>query len=769
MIPGRSRRPGPFRLGRFLPDQLEERHGDSLLSGWRKRISTAGVLCVALFTIAVLIPDMLGMRTISTRVGTLPTRPIYSRVNFHWATQKEREAVELQVRERFARYYVEQPRWAETVSLEAEKTLQIIFEAMDDGAWTDARRDSIIAQVLDRATERKLALSRADAEVLVDGVQAFRKSSPRGGLHEHLFLPTRLIINSTIGVIGVMGESAFLNERGRAVRIVKVDGQVHLIPRVGDPGNIIPLGMASPRLEQTVTDFLRGWPKGFLSRWAALVGGGFVPNLSIDADRNQAELVEAIQKELETTSLIAENTIIARAGRFVDAETFDRIRTEQSAYEQTYGVEGRMLRIFGRSVLLFAAGIGFILYGVRLERHTHQHEMRLCTIVGMAVCLLILLRVGIAWGGMWVSLMPMGLLAGLAALIFGPRMGLACGSLFSFGAFVLTGADVGESVALLGSSWLFAALTPGLRFRLSLLRAGFAAGVASFLFLACWDVSGGETMQSLLFLRGAYSAFVWLMGGVFLTVILPVVERFFSCATNITLLELSDQNHPCLRRLIIEAPGTYHHSIVVGNLAEAAAEAIGANALLARVGSYYHDIGKVLKPDYFSENDSGQSRHEMLTPTMSTLVILAHVKDGVELGRYYNLPQNIIDVIAEHHGTSLVQYFYQRAKEQGANVDESAFRYDGPNPRSQEAAIVLLADSIEAASRTLTEPTPAHIERMIHRIIMAKMTDHQLDDATLTFREISVIEKSFCRTLNAMFHTRIRYPDADTRQGRKRS
>jgi len=255
-----------------------------------------------------------------------------------------------------------------------------------------------------------------------------------------------------------------------------------------------------------------------------------------------------------------------------------------------------------------------------------------------------------------------------------------------------------------------------------------------------------------------------------LTVLLPMIERAFGAATNVTLLELSDQENACLRRLVLEAPGTYHHSVVVGNLAEAAAERIGANPLLSRVASYYHDIGKIVKPEYFTENDTGRSRHDDLAPTISTLIITAHVKDGVEMGRAYELPRAILDIIEQHHGTGKVGFFRRRALEQADDPDEvpeSAFRYPGPRPRTREAAIVLLADSVEAASRSLAEPAPAHIERLVHRIVSEKLMDGQLDDSPLRFRDLRAIEESFARTLNAMYHSRVRYPDGDAPRGRK--
>jgi putative nucleotidyltransferase with HDIG domain len=243
--------------------------------------------------------------------------------------------------------------------------------------------------------------------------------------------------------------------------------------------------------------------------------------------------------------------------------------------------------------------------------------------------------------------------------------------------------------------------------------------------------------------------------------LLPIFESLFSITTDISLLELSDLNHPILKRLSLEAPGTYHHSIVVGNLAEAAAKEIGANTLLARVGSYYHDIGKIKKPEYFVENQMGaKSKHEKLAPTMSALILESHVKEGAELAEEYNLPDVIIDFIQQHHGTSVMTYFYNKALEQGASEEtKDEFRYPGPKPGSRETAIVLLADAVEAASRTLEDPKPSRIKSLIRKIIMDKFESGELDQCPLTLKDLHAVEDSFLPILIGVFHPRIDYPE----------
>ncbi|MFQ5636608.1 MAG: HD family phosphohydrolase [bacterium] len=241
-----------------------------------------------------------------------------------------------------------------------------------------------------------------------------------------------------------------------------------------------------------------------------------------------------------------------------------------------------------------------------------------------------------------------------------------------------------------------------------------------------------------------------------------IFEYVFKLTTDSTLLELSDLNKPLLRQLAIRAPGTYHHSIMVGNISEAAAEAIGANALLARVGSYYHDIGKMDMPEYFVENQKGgKNPHEKLTPNMSCLILINHVKRGLEIAEEYDLPKVIRDFIPQHHGTNLIGFFYNKARENcnGAEINESDFRYPGPKPQTKEAGIVMLADAVEAVLRTLKEPTVSRMRSLVNTFIEERLSDSEFDQCPLTIQDLNVIRESFVNNLTGMFHGRIEYPD----------
>ncbi|MGE5598652.1 MAG: HD family phosphohydrolase [Bacteroidota bacterium] len=267
-------------------------------------------------------------------------------------------------------------------------------------------------------------------------------------------------------------------------------------------------------------------------------------------------------------------------------------------------------------------------------------------------------------------------------------------------------------------------------------------------------------------LRLAAGAFNGVSAAVIAIGLLPFLENLFGLTSAIRLLELANPNQPLLRQLLVEAPGTYHHSIIVGNLAEAAAGSVGADPLLVRVGAYYHDIGKIKRPYFFVENQIAQDNpHEKLTPTLSTLIITAHVKEGVELAREAGVPEAVVDILEQHHGTDLVRYFYARAAESAqSELAETDFRYDGPRPQTKEAALVMLADSVEAAVRSMVKPSPAKIEALTTRIIKERLADGQFDQCDLTLRDLERIRTAFLKVLGGIFHARIEYPESVLRE-----
>ena len=306
------------------------------------------------------------------------------------------------------------------------------------------------------------------------------------------------------------------------------------------------------------------------------------------------------------------------------------------------------------------------------------------------------------------------------------------------------------------------------RYRGRIVLIGLLAAVAVFGLTFAIQLLGGQAAGFSL-IRALWAGGTTLMAAFVIEGVLPGIERVFRLSTGMTLLEWCDANKPLLRMMAAEAPGTFNHSLMVATLAEAAAEEIGANGLLARAGALYHDIGKINKPEYFVENQSaGASRHDKLSPAMSVLIIVGHVKDGIEMAKEYNLPESLHPFIAEHHGTTLVEYFYHAATKQRKTSDpdiaESSFRYPGPRPQSKETAILMLCDAVEGAVRAMSEPTPNRIEDTVSRIVQKRLMDGQLDDCDMTFRELARIEASLVKSLCSIYHGRIAYPSQETRK-----
>ncbi|MDO9529478.1 MAG: HDIG domain-containing protein [Syntrophales bacterium] len=295
------------------------------------------------------------------------------------------------------------------------------------------------------------------------------------------------------------------------------------------------------------------------------------------------------------------------------------------------------------------------------------------------------------------------------------------------------------------------------------LKAGLLVGMINIIVITCLALLTGNTFSADTLIKLAMGIIGGVVSGIIVAGIAPLFESLFGYTTDIKLLELANLNQPVFQQMIIKAPGTYHHSIIVASMVEAAAEAIGVNSLLAKVGAYYHDIGKMKKSPYFIENQrNGENKHDKLSPKMSSLIIISHVKNGCELANKYKLGKPITDIIKEHHGTGLVSYFYEKAKKDSnssiRSIPESDFRYSGPKPQTREAGLVLLGDVVEASSRMLTNPTPSRIRALVKERFAQVLADGQLDECKLTLSDLNGISESFIRILNGIFHQRIDYP-----------
>lgn len=383
----------------------------------------------------------------------------------------------------------------------------------------------------------------------------------------------------------------------------------------------------------------------------------------------------------------------------------------------------------------------------------------------LAVILLSMAHAVIDLGGWSPYYTPVAVIGMLTMILFNDlELMFIMSLLSSWLATLVLGGDIGMLITFFLGSLIGSYSVRDARRIWTIINAGL--GVAAIQILCMIILTGDMAFVALgEFFREYVKAFIinGFVAASATMIMVKILEKLFDAVTNFTLLELSDFNQPLLKRMILEAPGTYHHSLIVGNLSEAAADVIGADALLTRVGAYYHDIGKMDKSEYFTENQLAcGNKHDDLEANVSKMVIINHVKNGIELGRKHKLNQKIIDFIPQHHGTSLTYYFYQKAlkdTDDPSTVDESNYRYPGPKPQIKETAIVLLADSVEAATRSLEDPNPKKIEELVRKIINNKFIDGQLDECNLTLKEIDQIAMTFTKALSAMYHTRVKYPE----------
>ena len=486
--------------------------------------------------------------------------------------------------------------------------------------------------------------------------------------------------------------------------------------------------------------------------------------------REATEAASALFRETLTQNFQAGELLVA-AGEIIDEERYAIVARmaataapEPSRFQRTLAAVGLLLLVI-LPILVFAFG--------NLRRFTHQTR-DLAMMATLLVAHVAITDVGgylaelvaqnqslLATDAMKVvlpcaagSMLVRILTNAENALIYSVVYALLSGLLFDF--------DVTYVAVALVSSLVGSAAVRSAQTRTDILSGGAIVGVMMLALTAALLL--GRADDDAILSTALFASLSGLTSALLVYALLPILETTFRYTTPMRLMELANLNHPALKELILKAPGSYHHSMMVGQLVEAACEAVGADALLGRVGAYFHDIGKTKSPQYFAENQSGTNPHDKLRPNMSALVIKAHVKDGVELARQYKLPDEMIDFIREHHGTSLIQYFYRKAKEEAdGEVSEEDYRYPGPKPQSRETAICMLADGVEAASRALPDPSHAHLKGLVQRMINKAFTDGQLDACDLTLKDLNAIAQAFLLRLTAFYHHRPEYPDAPKR------
>lgn len=526
------------------------------------------------------------------------------------------------------------------------------------------------------------------------------------------------------------------------------------------------LGEAKIRLKARLADELGSGP--LTDRVFMWIDPRLTGSLEVDSEATSKAKNEAVEKTPEQFIRYSAGDLLAPAGEEITNEqvTLLKLEHEESLRQQPVSERfGRATSLFGLFVAMFTLA-GFYL---------HLHHRDVMVDLGHIATLLVLIVTTMAAcvfasGDAWhAEILPLLVFAMTVAIAYDEDLALLLVAEVALVLVVGLGQGLADYITLTAAAAATIFWMGRIRSRSKLIYVGLWAGAVAMTTQIGANLLEEHPLDFYLLFEAARTGIWTVLAGFLMTGLLPFVEKTFGILTDLSLLEIGDVAHPLLQELVRRAPGTYNHSINVASIGEAAADAINARGLLVRVGAYFHDVGKMLKPAYYVENQNRQeNRHETLVPAMSSLIIIAHVKEGAELARQYNLPQPIVDLLLEHHGTTLVEYFYRRAAEKSqtdpnsGSVDEQTFRYPGPRPSTRESAVLMLSDAVESASRSLTEPTPARISSLVHELAMKRLLDGQFEDCGLTLEELRLIEHSLVKSLTAVYHGRVKYPDQRT-------
>lgn len=477
------------------------------------------------------------------------------------------------------------------------------------------------------------------------------------------------------------------------------------------------------------------------------------PNYFYDEEAT-ARLKEEAENSI-TPVLIKKNQTIVKEGDPVNANQLEIL--SELGYLSESGFNA--LPYSGLVVAVLSIHLIIVFYLMRFYKVIYEDTKKIALIFLLMNLALALARVMVIISPF---IVPYTFLPMLLTILVKKRVGQSLALYSAVFLSIVTGFNVQVLLLLMLTSILSVIFINKVEERNDILKSSFYISVVTFVVsLSLGFLLSNSVTDSIR--NSLFAASGVILSGILVIGFLPLIENTFNVVTEIKLLELANPNHPLLKRLQMEAPGTYHHSIMVGNLAEAAAEELHANSILLRVAAYYHDIGKLSRPQFFKENQIGSKNpHDEISPNLSTLIIINHVKIGLEMAEKAKLPQEIKDLIAQHHGTTLVKYFYLTMKnnaEDPDSVKEEDYRYPGPKPKTREAGIMMLADSVEAAVRSISDPTQGKVEAMVYKIFKDKLEDGQLDECDITFSDVSKIRKNFLKTFGSIYHERIEYPE----------
>ncbi|WP_433595232.1 HD family phosphohydrolase [Lysinibacillus xylanilyticus] len=510
----------------------------------------------------------------------------------------------------------------------------------------------------------------------------------------------------------------------------------------------------------------RGYPDKIFNTVVLIGRMSIIENETINEEQTKIRKEQA--KESVEPTRILQGQIIVQEGQIIDNEAFRQLELLGMVSNKA-----SMKPIAGLIILILLEMTFMFVLFERWDTHVDKkHNALLVTVIVYSLSILLMKIVSLVSGGFDVTvafLFPTALATMLVRLLVDERAAAlitviaaaSAGVIFQEGYSSVMQMEITLYIIFGGFASLF--FLDSMEKRSHILHAVGVIGLVNISFIAFYLLMTQSTygLSELMyyFIAAMISA---LLSGALTMGLLPFFESAFSVLSSLRLIELSNPNHPLLKKLLMEAPGTYHHSVMVANLAEAACEEIGADGLLARVGCYYHDIGKTKRPAFFIENQmSGINPHDSLPPEKSAEIIIAHTTDGAEMLKRYKMPQEIIDIALQHHGSSLLKFFYFKAKEEGKCLDDTKYRYPGPKPQTKEAAIISVADSVEAAVRSMKEPNAEKIQKLVRAIIDDRVQDNQFDECDISIKELKCIERVLCETMNGIFHSRIEYPKAD--------
>ncbi|QDT06227.1 hypothetical protein K227x_46360 [Rubripirellula lacrimiformis] len=718
------------------------------------------------------------------RLNAIPARDLISRVTFEVPNESETKTLQDRKRREQLAYYRNRPQPLDQLRAALKDQLFLILSASSYGQLTEEERSAFTQFYEGDETEpddtpaNRFSMLKS---VLVDDPELKT-------LDDAILIAMR--DNYQYGLIMALQHGPELGSQER----------IKVYP-VGRPDEVEFVEIADARIAQAGPTLAKRLREQFRTKFpaddgqkvAAMISDWIVARLPKyetlqydDALSEQARQKAAASVEPVMTTFRHGESKLAEAGKALGVseirllgrewvELIGKMRwTDKAARMAAYGGMIAALYLLCSSYIFFVDDRQLLLDRFRLTR------MLAVMVITIAL-------------GYWVSgdrwrgeLVPLVMASILTAVVYGRELALLLMAAACVSVTLFLGADLAELVTVAAACTSCILLLGRIRTRTHLLYVGAVSAVITVMTVVGVGIVTGQTLSAgspgvgiESFYRGPqfdmvvwgllkeafWSGFCILVSASAMTPLLPLVEKGFGVQTDLSLLELGDASHPLLRRLAQRAPGTYNHSINVASIAEAAADSIGANGLLVRVGAYFHDIGKMFKPEYFIENQSaGVNQHDSLQPAMSTLVIIAHVKDGADLARSHHLPEPIIDFILQHHGTTLVEYFYREAARRseedpnGETVNDKDFRYPGPKPQTLEAAVMMLADTVESASRTLVDPTPSRIQNLVDAISNKKMSDGQFDECGLTFKQLDRIRRSLVKSLTAIYHARVKYP-----------